>query len=128
MHTAQAPRESTDQRPRPGEARRAASRVIGAWAADCCPGASDEELERLAREVVRAVRRAVTPRVVPPGHPGLTSKPGADAEAARRIAARLEAELRPTPPPPYQSAARAAAPAPAAAPLRRPLLQPRPYR
>ncbi|WP_377269988.1 hypothetical protein [Peterkaempfera sp. SMS 1(5)a] len=121
MQTTGVPAAETDAdrtrpRPRPGEARRAASRVIEAWAADRCPGATDEELQRLAREVVRAVRRAVTPRVVPPAHDGLTSKPGADAEAARRIAARLEAELRPAPP-------RPSVPAPRPAPLRRPLPQ-----
>jgi len=91
------PREditSNDHFTRMGEARNAATRVIGSWVTEHCPEATDEEVERLAREVVRAVRRAVTPRVLPPGHTGLTSKPCADADAARRIAARLEAELQ----------------------------------
>jgi hypothetical protein len=85
----------TGRRVQAGEARRAAARVIGSWAAVRCPDATDEELEHLANEVARAVRRAVAPRMLPPGHNGLTSKPGADADAARRIAARLEAGLQP---------------------------------
>ena len=113
------------RRSRSGEARQAAARVIGAWAAERCPEATGEELERLVREVVQAVGRAMTPRMVPPAHSGLTSKPGADAEAARRIAARLEAELRPAAP------RRTAPYAPAAAvPQQRRLLlpPPRPHR
>ncbi|MCD0482464.1 hypothetical protein LO771_08630 [Streptacidiphilus sp. ASG 303] len=113
--------EPGGRRPRPGEARRAATRVIEAWAADHCLAATGEELEELAQEVVKAVRRAVTPRVVPPAHGGLTSKPGADADAARRIAARLEAELAPAGrrPEPRDAAPR---------PTRRPLHQPHPRR
>lgn len=130
------PAETFDSRARAGQARRAAARVIEAWAADRCPDLTDEELQRLAREVVRAVRRAVTPRVVPPAHDGLTSKPGADAESARRIAARLEAELRSAAPHPPAAHTPAGAPATPRPPLRRALYQqprqgmpmPRPYR